>query len=75
MPTREATDRLAAEMKDASRKTVWMSGCKSWYLDGDGNPALYPWAPSRFYEEMRQSPDFCDYDVRQLDRKRLADAA
>ena len=54
---------------------MWVSGCKSWYLDGDGNPALYPWSPTRFYEEMKRPPDFRDFDVRPLERRRLAEAA
>ena len=30
-PTEEATERLVNKMDQAMKKTVWMSGCKSWY--------------------------------------------
>ncbi|MFT4570294.1 MAG: cation diffusion facilitator CzcD-associated flavoprotein CzcO [Hyphomicrobiaceae bacterium] len=75
MPTPEATTLLAEQMKEASQKTVWVSGCKSWYLDADGQPALYPWKPSRFHEEMTQPPMFADFDVRPLKSNQVADAA
>lgn len=75
MPTREATDRLAEEMREATQKTVWVSGCSSWYLDAQGRPSLYPWKPSRFQEEMQQPPDFRDFDVRPLACTALVDAA
>jgi cation diffusion facilitator CzcD-associated flavoprotein CzcO len=65
-PTPEATQRLADEMKQAAKRTVWVSGCSSWYLAKDGTPALYPWEPSRFYAEMKVPPDWKDFDVRPL---------
>lgn len=75
-PTVEATRRLAAEMKEAAKRTVWVSGCRSWYLDKDGNPALYPWEPSRFYAEMKRPPDWNDFVVRPLAKPgRLKEAA
>lgn len=66
-PSEEATNRLNAAMKDAAKNTVWVTGCKSWYLDKDGNPALYPWEPSRFYREMKRSPEFADYKMHELE--------
>jgi len=74
-PKMEATDRLNAAMKEAAKKTVWVSGCRSWYLDKDGNPALSPGEPSRFYAEMQQPPAWQDFDVKPLERKRLQEAA
>jgi cation diffusion facilitator CzcD-associated flavoprotein CzcO len=65
-PTPKATRRLADEMKEATKRTLWVSGCKSWYLDKEGNPALYPWEPSRFYAEMKRPPDWNDFDVKPL---------
>ena len=51
-PTPKATKRLADEMKEAAKRTVWMSGCRSWYLDDRGVPAAWPWTFDRFREEM-----------------------
>jgi len=36
----------------AAKKSIWATGCKSWYLDKNGVPASWPWTPSRFFEEM-----------------------
>ncbi|MNY72605.1 hypothetical protein D3C86_2112000 [compost metagenome] len=38
--------------KEAARKTVFGSGCNSWYLDGDGVPNTWPWSQQRFRDEM-----------------------
>ena len=40
----------------ATRNTVWVTGCKSWYLDDRGLPAVWPWSFIRFREQM-QAPD------------------
>ncbi len=36
----------------AAKKSIWATGCNSWYLDKDGVPATWPWTPSHFFEEM-----------------------
>jgi cation diffusion facilitator CzcD-associated flavoprotein CzcO len=47
---------LAFEKKrsEAAKKSIWATGCKSWYLDKHGVPASWPWTPSRFFEEMNR---------------------
>jgi cation diffusion facilitator CzcD-associated flavoprotein CzcO len=60
-PTEAAFEAYNAEIRAALPRTIWVTGgCKSWYLDKTGLPNLYPWAPSRFREEMRR-PDFAEY--------------
>jgi cation diffusion facilitator CzcD-associated flavoprotein CzcO len=51
-PTVDATDELEAERVEAAKKTVWTTGCRSWYLDDRGIPAVWPWPFDRFREEM-----------------------
>ncbi len=51
-PTEAATSSFDAERVLAARKTVWMTGCRSWYLDDRGVPATWPWSFDRFREEM-----------------------
>jgi cation diffusion facilitator CzcD-associated flavoprotein CzcO len=51
--TREATEQLEAERVEATTKTVWVTGCRSWYLDDRGIPATWPWSFDRFRAEMR----------------------
>jgi hypothetical protein len=50
---REATDTLEAERTKAAEKTVWVTGCKSWYLDDRGIPAVWPWSFERFRNDAR----------------------
>lgn len=49
----------AARNKDAMR-TVFASGCSSWYLNANGVPQVWPWSYDHFVEVMR-TPDLADY--------------
>jgi cation diffusion facilitator CzcD-associated flavoprotein CzcO len=51
-----ALARFEEERAVAARNTVWVTGCKSWYLDDRGLPAVWPWSFVRFRDEMRM-PD------------------
>lgn len=51
---RDASVRFEAERAAAAKKSIWSTGCKSWYLDKNGVPASWPWTPSRFFEEMKR---------------------
>jgi hypothetical protein len=42
-----------AEREAAVPKTVWVTGCRSWYLDDRGIPAVWPFSFDRFRAEMR----------------------
>jgi cation diffusion facilitator CzcD-associated flavoprotein CzcO len=57
--SREAMDEFEAERTAAARKTVWVTGCRSWYLDDRGIPATWPWSFTRFREEMRHPQLAC----------------
>ena len=50
--TAEASASFEDERKRAAKKSIWATGCKSWYLDKNGVPASWPWTPTRFFEEM-----------------------
>ena len=50
--TRAAMDAFEAERVDATKHTIWMTGCRSWYLDDRGIPASWPFSFARFREEM-----------------------
>jgi cation diffusion facilitator CzcD-associated flavoprotein CzcO len=47
-PSEEATARFEAEREEAAKRTVWTTGCQSWYLDDRGLPAVWPWTFDRF---------------------------
>ena len=50
--TAAATERFEVARAEASKKTIWTTGCRSWYLDDRGLPAVWPWTFARFREEM-----------------------
>jgi len=52
-PTRAAMEAFEAEREAAVPKTVWVTGCRSWYLDDRGIPAVWPFTFDRFRDEMR----------------------
>jgi len=60
--TVEALDRFEAERVEAAKKTVWVTGCRSWYLDDRGIPAAWPWSFDRFRREMER-PNRADYEL------------
>lgn len=61
-PRPEATARFNDEMRRAMPRTVWMTGCRSWYLGKDGLPMLWPWTPAR-HREMLREPAPEDFEV------------
>jgi len=50
--SRAATAAFDAARIEAAKKSIWATGCKSWYLDRHGVPASWPWTFTRFAEEM-----------------------
>jgi cation diffusion facilitator CzcD-associated flavoprotein CzcO len=59
----EAMARFDAERREAARRTIWASGCRSWYLDGRGLPTAWPFRWDRFCAEM-SAPHLGDYELR-----------
>lgn len=55
-PTRAAMQDYDARRVVAARKTIFATGCHSWYLDAEGVPATWPWGYSAFFEAMA-TPD------------------
>ncbi len=47
----EALERFEADRLEASRRTVWVTGCHSWYLDDRGVRWVWPWSFQRFRDE------------------------
>ena len=57
-----ATDRFEGELARAFHGTIWVTGCKSWYIGGDGTPQIWPWLPKRHRAFLRR-PNLGDYQV------------
>lgn len=58
-----AMQRFDAERREAAKRTVWATGCRSWYLDDDGLPTAWPWTFDRFREEIA-APRLDDFELR-----------
>jgi cation diffusion facilitator CzcD-associated flavoprotein CzcO len=61
--TADDTRRREADRVEATKKTIWVTGCKSWYLDSEGVPAAWPWTFDQFRQEMEQ-PAFSEFELR-----------
>jgi len=61
-PTAEAAEAFEQARVEATKNTIWVTGCRSWYLDDRGIPAAWPWSIDHFREVM-QAPDLSQYRV------------
>lgn len=61
--TPEAMQQHEAARVEAAKNTVWVTGCRSWYLDDRGIPAVWPWSFDRFRAEM-QAPKPTAFEYR-----------
>ncbi|MBM4382380.1 MAG: NAD(P)/FAD-dependent oxidoreductase [Deltaproteobacteria bacterium] len=58
-----AMARFSAEFDAAAKNTIWATGCRSWYLDSRGVPAVWPFTYQRFVDEMK-GPKLEAYELR-----------
>jgi len=61
-PTAEAAQAYEQARVEATENTVWVTGCRSWYLDDRGIPAAWPWSIDHFRQVMA-APDLSQYRV------------
>jgi len=61
-PTLAALEDYEIRRSEAALKTVFASGCSSWYLDARGAPQVWPWSYAYFSEVMAK-PDLDDYEL------------
>ncbi|MDP3907388.1 NAD(P)/FAD-dependent oxidoreductase [Novosphingobium sp.] len=60
VPTQAAFDDYETRRVAAAKKTIFGSGCTSWYLDNEGVPATWPWSYDAFADAMA-APVMEDY--------------
>jgi cation diffusion facilitator CzcD-associated flavoprotein CzcO len=46
----------------AAKRTIFGSGCSSWYLDATGVPSSWPWTYQAFMDAMRK-PELGDFEI------------
>lgn len=59
---REPTLAYNAALKAKMDASIWASGCRSWYIDKNGNVASYPWAYDVFERDM-SAPILEDFEI------------
>lgn len=60
-PKAEAHADYEERRVDAAKKTVFGSGCTSWYLDAEGVPGTWPWSYDAFADAMA-APTLDEYE-------------
>jgi len=58
----DAAEQFERDRVEAAQNTVWVTGCRSWYLDDRGVPAAWPWSFSRFRQAMER-PHLDHYEL------------
>ncbi|MBS0253723.1 MAG: NAD(P)/FAD-dependent oxidoreductase [Proteobacteria bacterium] len=61
-PTQTAFADYEERRIDAAKKTIFGSGCTSWYLDDEGVPATWPWSYQAFADAMAK-PRLEEYEL------------
>jgi cation diffusion facilitator CzcD-associated flavoprotein CzcO len=61
--TEDAKVRFNSYVKAGMGKTVWVGGCQSWYLDPDGDPAMWPYSWEQWVKELEE-PELEDFHRR-----------
>jgi cation diffusion facilitator CzcD-associated flavoprotein CzcO len=59
-PTMSALDDYEVRRTEAAKRTVFASGCRSWYLDKQGVPQVWPWSYA-YFQEVMTTPKLEDY--------------
>jgi cation diffusion facilitator CzcD-associated flavoprotein CzcO len=63
-PTMAALEDYEARRTEAAKRTVFASGCRSWYLDKQGVPQVWPWSYA-YFQEVMTTPKLEDYALMQ----------
>jgi cation diffusion facilitator CzcD-associated flavoprotein CzcO len=61
-PSLAALEEYEARRTKAAKRTVFASGCTSWYLDKGGVPQVWPWSYT-YFKEVMAKPRLGDYDL------------
>jgi cation diffusion facilitator CzcD-associated flavoprotein CzcO len=61
-PRGDATESFMTEVRKAFPRTIWTSGCDSWYLGKDGLPALWPFTP-KAHRDMLAIPRAQEWEL------------
>jgi cation diffusion facilitator CzcD-associated flavoprotein CzcO len=63
-PSLAALEAYESRFAAAGRRTVYASGCQSWYVDASGAPQVWPWSYDYFVQATAK-PQLEDYELSQ----------
>lgn len=66
-PRADSTAAFEQARIEAAKRTVWTTGCRSWYLDDEGVPAAWPWTIRAFRDAMA-APQLDHYELTAAER-------
>jgi cation diffusion facilitator CzcD-associated flavoprotein CzcO len=66
-PSMAALEDYEARRTEAAKRTVFASGCSSWYLDKEGVPQVWPWSFD-YFQQVMAKPNLEDYELLQDQR-------
>ena len=61
-PRSVATEAYNDALREKVAGSIWASGCRSWYIDKNGNVASYPWSYEKFERDMH-APMLEDFEL------------
>lgn len=61
----EAQKAFNDALQEQMKKTVWVRGCRSWYLNAEGVPIFWPWTPIKFRKDLAEV-NWDDFEKRRL---------
>lgn len=60
-PKADAADRFTSGLRRDLEGSIWLSGCRSWYLADDGTPVIWPASPAA-HRKLLDVPRLADYE-------------
>lgn len=61
--TQAALSQFERDRVEKAQGTIWATGCRSWYLDDRGIPAVWPWSFDQYRAEMAE-PNWDAYELK-----------
>lgn len=63
-PTEKAQETFSSDLKSRFKGTVWTAGCKSWYMNKDGEiHSLWPQSVMKFMSMLKKTDFESDYII------------
>jgi hypothetical protein len=66
-PRADITAEMVDRYRSAAKGTLWATGgCRSYYLDEEGVPIMYPFTSGEYRDDIKKDPILADYELETL---------